>query len=130
MLSLHGQTRLLAAGETRSLRVNLASADGIQALDLVLRYDPSAIVLEDVHPEGLASSFTLTSHDEAGVRRVGLYGVTPLTGSGTVLVVTVRALRATDGAAILRFEGAANEGLIPLSITKSEPGESGRKVPK
>jgi hypothetical protein len=131
VLSLVGGSRPFAAGETRSLRVNLASADGIEALDLVLRYDPAAIVLEDVRSEGFASGFTLTTHDEAGVRRIALYGVTPLEGSGTALVITVRALRAgggDGGEPLLRLQGQANEGRIPMSVPKPTPGENGRKT--
>jgi hypothetical protein len=130
VLSIGAVARPLSIGESRAVRVSIASADGIEALDLALRYDPTRLAIDDVRLEGLASDWTLATHDEQGVRRIGLYGLTPLTGSGSVLVVTVRALAETAGLAPFGLEGTANEGRIPMRIVTAGRRASGARIPR
>ena len=62
--------------------------------------------------EGLVAA----PRDLNDVHRVSAYGVLPLTGSGSVLTVTVEALKITTGGNPLAIGGRANEGAIPLRV--------------
>jgi hypothetical protein len=114
-LSLSGW-KALRAGERRQLTVVLRNADGILGLDLRLEYDPSRVAIREVETAGIASRMSLARADGIGTCRIAEYGFEPLSGSGTVLTITVEALRGTGNESPLSASGVANEGGIPLRV--------------
>jgi hypothetical protein len=115
-LSLGGLTTPLRSGERRVLTVDLRNADGILGLDLGLRYDPSRIKIMGVATAGIGSGFSLAQAELVGAQKIAAFGVVPLSGSGSVLTVTVEALKNTGNKPPLQLSGTANEGGIPIRI--------------
>ena len=105
----------LSAGERRTVRVMVDGADGIESLDVTLRYDERALSIVGVSPVALADGWAVTSHDAPGLTRVALYGVDPMRGSGAVLEITVEAQRRLVRRD-LQIEATANEGRIRTSM--------------
>jgi len=101
------------AGVPVTVRVDLSHADGIQAIDIVTRYDASAMSIGDMHPAGIATGMGLEAHDADGSHRAALYGAQPLAGSGVILELTVTPKRDLLTFPIT-FTAKANEGRIRL----------------
>jgi hypothetical protein len=120
-LSIGGWTAPLKAGERRQLTINLANADGILGLDLVLKYDPSRIRIVGVVTTGIGAGQNLAQADAAGTCRIAAYGVLPLAGTGAVLTVTIEGVRTTGAKVPLTVSGRANEGAIPLLVQERVP---------
>jgi hypothetical protein len=126
-LSVRAASGPLRAGERRTLTLEITAADGVEALDLALRYDAARVAIIDVQTVGLGDKLNLVTNDRDGVLRVALYGVLPLEGSGGLLSVTIEAREDLRGGAPVRIVGEANEGRIPLQIG----GQVGaRRLPK
>jgi hypothetical protein len=106
----------LKAGERRQLTIDLRNADGILGLDLKLTFDPTRFAIVDVATAGMGSGLTLAHADLSGTHKIAAFGVVPLSGSGSVLTVTVEALKNTGNQVPLQLNGTANEGGIPLRI--------------
>jgi hypothetical protein len=104
----------LREGERRRVRIELERADGIQSLDLALRFDATILAVVESRAIGLADGWTAVRNRVGDAVRIGLYGPVPLTGSGPVLELTVEALRPLPRPIPWRIEAAANEGRIPL----------------
>lgn len=104
----------MKAGERRQIRLDLRKADGILAMDLSLVYDPSQISIQGIQASDLGSGFNVVTNDSGGTVAIGAYGVLPLAGSGSVLTITVEALKETGPRAPMTVRGQANEGQIPL----------------
>jgi hypothetical protein len=115
-LSLSGWNKPLKAGERRKLTVDLRNADGILGLDLGLAYDPSRIAIVNVQAAGIGSGLSLAHSDQRGTLRIAAYGYAALSGSGSILTVTVEALKNTGNDSPLAVGGTANEGAIPLRV--------------
>jgi hypothetical protein len=116
-LSLSGWRTPLGVGQKRQVTINLRHADGILGLDLSLTYDPSRIAIVGVQSAGIGSQCGVEHADQGGTHRIAAYGVLPLSGSGSVLTVTVEALKDVGRQAPLNIGGGvANEGLIPLQV--------------
>ena len=104
------------SGEQRELQLRIEDADGIEALDLALAYDPAWIAIEAVRKVDLGARLVAMSHDTGGVVEVGMYGILPLEGSGTLLSITVRAHQDLGFELPVRVKGVANEALIPIRV--------------
>jgi len=128
----------LAKGERREVLVKVDRADGIQAMDLALGYDPKLVSVVDIRAVDVGAPLHVVTNDNSGTVNIAAYGVLPLSGSGAVLSVTVEA-RAPLGLKVpLRVRGEANEGGIPLvgagqgsapaapGVKKPQPSRSGR----
>jgi len=115
-LSLGATATPLRAGERREFTIDVRNADGILGLDLSLRYDPSRIKIIGIAPTGIGSGFSVVNSDLAGVQKIAGFGVVPLSGSGSVVTVTVEALKNTGNQPPLQISGTANEGGIPLRV--------------
>jgi hypothetical protein len=120
ILTLSGWTGPLSPGERRTLLLDVKNADGIEAVDLALRFDPRNAALVEVKPVDLASGWSVARHDAEGGAKVALYGVTPLVGSGTVLSITIEA-RVPMALAPVAVEASANEGTVPVRVEQSAP---------
>jgi hypothetical protein len=114
VLSLSGW-KPLHAGERRQLTVDLRDADGILGLDLVLRYDPSRVAIVGVQAAGIGSAMSVTRADRNGTERIAAYGYGALSGSGSILTITVEGLKNTGGPPPT-IGGVANEGAVPLRV--------------
>jgi hypothetical protein len=115
VLSLSGWDGPLAAGERRTVVLQARSADGIEAIDLALRFDPRIATVVEVKPLELAGGWSVAHHEGEGGAKVAMYGVTPLHGSGALLSITIEA-KAQITVAPISVEASANEGAIPLRI--------------
>jgi hypothetical protein len=115
-MSIGGWTRPLRAGERRQLTIDLANAEGILGLDLVLKYDPTRLRIVGIAATGIGTGQTVVQADAAGTCRIAAYGVLPLAGSGAVLTVTIEGVKATGARLPLTVSGQANEGAIPLRV--------------
>ncbi len=130
VLTLKGVQALSAVGTTVELGLDLGNADGIEALDLRLLYDPSRIRIVDARTGELAARFHLATNDTGGDRRIGLYGILPIQGSGRLVTLTVEVLRPGRTSDALAIEASANEGRIPLHVRgagRGRPDLGGRK---
>jgi hypothetical protein len=121
-LTLDGWSGPMSAGEQRELLLAIDDADGIEALDLRLHHDPADIVIVEIRAIGFGAGLSMVNHDAGGVHNVGMYGVLPLEGSGTLLSVTVMAQRNLGANVPIRVSGEANEEMIPLRFVDSRPG--------
>jgi hypothetical protein len=106
----------LRAGERREVTINLDDADGILGLDLSLTYDASKISIVGAQASGIGSQFFLAQSNQKGTYRIAGYGLTSLSGSGSVLTVTVEALQNLGRDIPIRISGVANEGGIALEV--------------
>jgi hypothetical protein len=88
----------------------------ILALDLSLKYDPSRISIVAVEPAGIGSGLNVAHGDQGDAHKISAYGVLPLSGSGSVLRITIEALNPTGVRVPLTVNGTANEGRIPLRL--------------
>ncbi|MBZ5640114.1 MAG: hypothetical protein LAO51_15315 [Acidobacteriia bacterium] len=116
VLTVGNLPRVAGAGSRVEIGLDLRNADGIEALDLRLLYDPDRIRVVDVRTGGLAPQFKLATGDSGGDRRIGMYGVLPLQGSGRLLTVTVEVLKSGRLSRQFSIEASANEGRIPLRV--------------
>jgi hypothetical protein len=114
VLRLTGGPLQLAPGERATFTLDLRAADGIEAIDLELVYDPTRLTIVEAGKGRLAAGLELTQHDTGGDLRAGLWGVQALTGSGELLVITVEARGAIRGEIPIEVRALANEGRIPL----------------
>jgi len=126
-LSLEGW-KALRAGERIDLTVDLRNADGILGLDLLLTYDPSRISIVGGEATGIGSGWSVAQADQRGTYRIAAYGLTPLSGSGSVFKLTVEASGQTGRRDAPSIGGAANEGAIPLRVRErgQTPSPAGR----
>jgi hypothetical protein len=124
-VSIDRITTPLARGERRQLTVRLENADGILGLDLKLSYDASRLRIVNVEPTGIATGWGVAHGDRQGTHRITTYGVQPLSGSGTALIVTVEGLSSVGRATPVQIDGVANEGAIPLRGTRVETKPKG-----
>jgi hypothetical protein len=95
--------------------LSVDDADGIQAMDLALRYDSRRVKVVDVRTGAMTSGYSLVRNDLDGESRMALFGLEPLAGSGVLLLITVE----TDGVLTnddLGIEAQLNEGGIPVDI--------------
>jgi hypothetical protein len=106
----------LRAGERRQLTVELRNADGILGLDLVLRYDPSRLAIVGVQGTGIGSALSVARADQHGMQRIAAYGYAALSGSGSILTITVEGLNDKGRQLPPTIGGVANEGGIPLRV--------------
>jgi hypothetical protein len=116
-LSIGGSTAPMRPGEKRQLTIRLDGADGILGLDLTLKYDATRIAVLDVAATGIASGYTVASASTSGKTEIAAYGLTPLSGSGQTLTVTIQALRPGIHGIPLTVSGNANEGKIPMHVS-------------
>jgi len=121
-LTLEGWSGPMHAGEQRELLLSIGDADGIEALDLKLSYDPAKVSIVEVRAVDLGAELNVVAHDIGGVRNVGMYGILPLEGSGTLLSVTIASHREIGATVPIEVTGEANESLIPLRILDERPG--------
>jgi hypothetical protein len=116
-LVLSGQPTVISEdGRRQHFVLAVRQADGIQALDLTLRFDPRRVRILDVQTAEVSTDFNLMHNDLGGAHKIAMYGVLPLDGSGAILAITVEM---EDGdAAGLPFEisGEANEQPIPVRV--------------
>jgi hypothetical protein len=114
-LSLSGWKQL-RAGERRQLTVDLRNADGILGLDLVLRYDASRLAIVGVQAAGIGSALSVARADQRGTQRIAAYGYAALSGSGSILTITVEGLKSTGRQLPPTIGGVANEGAVQLRV--------------
>jgi len=132
VLSFDAATGKMARGERRRILVQLDNADGIEALDLQLAYPSKRLGIIAIEPAGIGAGLAIATNDFNGVLRLGLYGIEPLAGSGTLVAITVEAFRALPRLPALQVAGTANEGGIglatglPLSAPRSPAAPHGR----
>jgi hypothetical protein len=120
-LTLDGWTGTLAPGARRRVLVTLTGADGIEGLDLSLRFDPSRLRIVAVEPVDIGSDLAVSQHAENGTLRIAAYGAAPLAGSGAVVAVTVEATTQLGARAPFEVGAQANEGAIPVDISGASP---------
>jgi len=125
VLSLDGWSRPLAAGERRTLLVTISDADGIEGLDIDLGFDAARLSIVSIEAAGIGADLSAIAHQAGGGARVAAYGPVPLSGSGTVLKITVEARTDLGRSLPLTIGAEANEGRIPLRV-KGEAGAGGR----
>ncbi len=78
-----------AVGERRARVLLGATEASVYGIDLVLSYTPTNRTVAEVRRGGLAEGMTLASNtNAAGVVRASLAGAAPLSGSGSLLVVS------------------------------------------
>jgi hypothetical protein len=123
-LWLSGWVRPARAGERVVLTVNLDNSDGILGLDLKLDYDPTRVAIVDVQSTGIGSRLMLAKADRQGTYRIAAFDALPLAGSGSILTITVEALKNTSPQDLPTASAVANEGQIPIRI-----GGGARKNP-
>ncbi len=120
-VSIDRFTTPLRFGERRELTIRLDNADGILGLDLDLKYDATRIKIVGVRPAGIATGWGLAHADGRGAHRITTYGVQPLAGSGTAIIVTVEGAASAGSAMPIQIDGIANEGTIPLRARRAGP---------
>lgn len=113
-LSLDTVTGRMARGERRRIVVRIDMADGVEALDLQLAYPAKRLGIIAIEPAGIGAGLSVATNDFDGVLRLGLYGLEPLRGSGTLVAITVEAFQTMRRLPPLRIGGTANEGAIEL----------------
>ena len=113
-LSIDQPARTLRRGERAELTVRLDNADGILGLDLSLTYDASRFAVAGVRTAGIASDFSLAQAGTEGRRKLAMYGMSPLTGSGPILTVTLEALGTALRPSPVKMTAVANEGRISV----------------
>jgi len=112
----------LRPGERRDLTIRLENADGILGIDFDVRFDPSRLRIVGIKTAGIAAEWGLAHSDrEGGVHRITTYGMMPLSGSGTLAIVTVEGIGEAGPVLPLQIEGKANEGAIPLRAKRGVP---------
>jgi hypothetical protein len=101
--------------------LGLQAADGILGLDMSLQYDPARIRIQGVTTVGLASSFGSVQNDLGLEYGVGLFGISPMQGTGSFLLVTYEARQPVTGVPF-QISAEANEGQIPVDFAPGLPG--------
>jgi len=127
LLSLDGWSKPLAAGSRRTLLVTVRNADGIEGLDLDLGFDPARLSIVSVETDGIGADHTAIAHQAGGSARVAVYGPVPLSGSGTVVKITVEARTDLGRTLPMTIGAEANEGRVSLRI-KGAAGAGGPKL--
>jgi hypothetical protein len=102
--------------QRRELVLAIREADGIQALDLQILFDPTAIRIVDARTVDLGSGFNLLTNDLGGDYRVAMYGVLPMLGSGAVLAITMDVEPGIGTEVPFEIRAEANEMPIPVRI--------------
>jgi hypothetical protein len=125
-LSLEGWDAVLAPGVRRTVRLRLADSDGIEGLDLALRFDPSRLRIVAVEADDIGAALAVASRVDGGTLRISAYGVAPLAGSGTFLKVTVEATGRLGARAPFEVSAQANEGAIPVVTKDTGATKDGR----
>jgi len=115
-LTVSGWMKQLRAGETREVTINLKNADGIRALDLLVTYDPSRIAIVGARSTGIADGYSVVEGDAQGTHRIAAYGILPMSGSGSTLILTVKAKKNAGAELPIEISGSANEGGIPVRV--------------
>jgi hypothetical protein len=115
VLSLSGW-KALRAGERRQLTLDLRNADGILGRDLTLAYDARRFTVVSIEAAGIGIGLSVVRADRPGESRLAAYGLSPLSGSGAVLKITVEALKNTGRRDAPSIGAVANEGVIPLRV--------------
>jgi hypothetical protein len=103
-----------ASTQRRELVLEIREADGIIALDLQVRFDPTAIRVVDARTVDLGTGFNLLTNDLGGDYRVALYGLLPMLGSGAVLAITVDVEPGHGTEVPFEIRAQANE--VPISV--------------
>ena len=80
-----------------------------------------------VQAAGIASGFNVVGADRGGSYQLAAYGVVPLSGSGSLLSITVEALEQGGRRPTLTITGVANEGGIPLRV-RGRAQDSGKGI--
>ena len=111
----------MRAGEQRDVVLRLNNADGVEAVDLRLEFDPAEIRIVQVRAVELGGGFSLASHQQPGRLNVAMYGLLPLEGSGALLSVTVAAVCDLERGSTLELDAELNEGRIPLRVVNRTP---------
>lgn len=96
------------------ITLGLKRADGIQALDMNLGYDPAKVSLVSARPVGLAREAALEQNDDGRQHLLALYQALPMQGTGPFLEV-ILAARSWPLPLPFEFAASANEGLVPLT---------------
>jgi len=123
-LAIEGSIAGLPPGERRQVAISLANADGIVGLDLDLAFDSRALTIVDIQSTGIAAGYGVAHREADGKERIVVYGIAPLSGSGSVLLVTVEGNRSSGRVPSFSVSGTANEGAIP--VKPSGPGRPSR----
>jgi hypothetical protein len=124
-LSISGWPGRLAKGARIDVLLNLQNADGIEAVDLLLRYDAKRLAVVGVAAGSLSPELAVASHASDGAEKIAAYGTVPLQGSGAFLTVTLEALEDFASARPFAVEARANEGRLPLGVgTVPKPSPS------
>jgi hypothetical protein len=116
ILTLSGWDKSKPAGSEQTLTLSVTAADGIEALDLALSYDPATLAIGQVRTTELGGAFGLATNVRDGVLHIGLFGVEPMRGSGKVLEIVVRPLTKPAPFSPVRLTARANEGRIPIAV--------------
>jgi hypothetical protein len=85
-------------------------------LDLVLRYDPSRLAIVGVQAAGIGSALSVVRADQRGTQKIAAYGYGALSGSGSILTITVEGLKNKGPQQPPTIGGVANEGAVPLEV--------------
>ena len=125
-LALDAAPGRLVRGERRQVLVLLEDADGIEALDLRFTYPGARLAIVGVQPVGIGAGMGWAWNDTGGQLRLGLYGVEPLAGSGSLVAITIEARRSLSRLPPLRIEGSANEGTIAVQLAPARLKPPGR----
>ena len=69
-----------------------------------------------VNATGIGSALSVARADHHGTRRIAAYGYAALSGSGSILTITVEGLNNKGRQMSPTIGGVANEGGIPLRV--------------
>jgi len=101
------------------INLSTASIDGFLAGDLSISFDSSVLTYIDAGPGTLNPSFIVMANETSpGNLNLGLFGLTPVTGSGSVLILQFNVVGNPGLSTNLAFESAIlNDGNILASKT-------------
>jgi hypothetical protein len=94
----------------------IRDADGIEGLDLVVRFGRSGVRFKELRTVGIASSMTAVGNLVESGLKIALFGARPLSGSGSVLEITVTGESGAGVGTPTLFDASANEGLVPIAV--------------
>ena len=90
-------------GFTVVVGLSIDDAAGMLGTDLVVTYDPAVVTATAVTTTGVSASHALTHNlAPAGMIRISLFGTTPLSGSGSLLAITIEAVGPPGSRTVLR----------------------------